>query len=157
MNEKWLIEILMATIGTIAFSSHFGVTRNHYPLCGLNGGFAYIVLSSCVYFGITRPVATFISAVGLTVMSRILAARSRAPTTIFLYTGIFVLVPGSGIYGIACSLFLETVPPNIMSASQTIKIAVAIAIGIGVAYMIPAKLLGWGRDNSGPPTGRKIR
>lgn len=55
-------------------------------------------------------------------------------------------MPAGGIFASA-ALGLETLPPNIMSASQTIKIAVAI--GIGVAYMIPAKLPGRGRDNSG--------
>lgn len=145
MQDKMLIEMLMAVIGTIAFSSHFGVRKNHYLLCGINGGIAQIVLSACVYWGITRPVATFISAIILTVMSRIFAGRSQAPTTIYLYTGIFVLVPGSGIYAIASNLFLETVPENLMSAATTLKIAVAIAIGIGMGYMIPAKILGWGR------------
>lgn len=139
----YLIEFPLAFAGTVSFSILFGVPKRHYLPCGLNGGLAWIIyrLVSSQTFGTWA--ATFLAAVVLSTMSRFLAVRFRAPTVIFLYGGIFTLVPGGGIYAIAYNLFLGSAPVNLMPASDTLMTAVAITLGIGISSMIPAKWLGW--------------
>ena len=147
MLKELMIEIPLAVIGTIGFTILFGVSPRHYLPCGLNGGFSWLVYRIAAAFALTAPVATFAAALALTTASRALAARLKAPAVIFLYGGVFTLVPGAGIYAIAYKIFLGSVPDGFMTASDTVKTAVAIALGIGVSYMIPPKVFGW-RKNS---------
>jgi len=145
MFKELVIETPLAIIGTIGFSILFGVSPRHYLPCGLNGGFSWVVYRISIALNLTAPIATFAAALALTTMSRALAVHFKAPTVIFLYGGVFTLVPGAGIYAIAYNLFLGSTLEGFMTAADTVKTAVAIALGIGVSYMIPSKVFGWGK------------
>lgn len=146
MIRELLIELPLAVIGTIGFSILFGAPPRHYLPCGLNGGLSWLVYRIAIAFSLSVPLATFAAAIALTTTSRALAVYFKAPTVIFLYGGIFTLVPGAGLYAIAYQLFVGTALEGFMTAAETVKTAVAIALGIGVAYMIPAKVFGWGKQ-----------
>lgn len=58
------------------------------------GGLCYLTFSSIPY---EKP-AYFISALILALLSEIMAKIAKTPSTLFLIMGIYVLVPGAGIY-----------------------------------------------------------
>ena len=93
-----ILELIAAFVGTVSFSIIFKVTKNHCVYCGLTGAFAWLVYKIVLSLCTSTIAATFLSCFALTVMARFLSVKRKAPTTIFLLTGIFVLVPGAGMY-----------------------------------------------------------
>lgn len=141
-----VIQILMAFGGTVAFSVLFSVSPRHYVKCGLVGAAGWSMYLLVQFLSNSDMFATFIAAAFLTVLSRILAVREKTPTIVFLVTGIFTLVPGSGIFYTAYYLFLGNQALTVNYGLDTLKTSIAIALGIGLSYSIPARFYGWKRD-----------
>lgn len=137
------IQLIMAYIGTVAFSILFSVPPKYHIQCGMTGavGWAVYLLISTRY---QMPiVGTFLASMVLTILARHLAVRCQAPTTVFLLCGIFALVPGGGIYYTTAHFFSGDGQAALNSGMDTIKTAVAIGLGIGAAYSVPARFFGW--------------
>lgn len=147
MNAIQLIlEVLVAAVGTVAFSVLFQVTPRHFGYCGLVGGVGWLVyrLVDCAWG--SSLLATFLATLVLTACSRWFSTLRRTPTIIFLVCGIFTLVPGAAIYNTAYYIFMDQAAQAAEAAATTLKIAVAIALGILAAYSLPARLFGWRRS-----------
>ena len=84
--------------------------------------------------------ASFVSALLLTAVSRIFAVWRRTPIIIFLVSGIFPLVPGAGIYYTAYYFIMGDNALALGKGVETIKIAVAIALGIVLMLSLPYSL-----------------
>ena len=146
--EHWivveiLLQLLAAYVGTVAFSILFSVPKKYHFDCGATGAIGwgvYLVISRTCD---TPVIATFFSSMVLTMLARYQAVKCKAPTTVFLLSGIFTLVPGAGIYYTAANFFTGDGPAAIGSGIDTIKLAVAIGLGIGEAYSFPARMFGW--------------
>lgn len=143
----YLIQMLMAFTGTIAFSVLFSVAPKHYLQCGLIGAGGWgVYLAANGAFG--DPVtASLISSFALTALARYLSVRTKTPATVFLLTGIFTLVPGAGIFYTAYYLFFNRPDAALSAGLGTLKTAIAIGLGIGIVYSIPGRVYGWKRDS----------
>lgn len=142
-----VVQILVAFTGTMAFSVLFSVSPRHYVQCGLVGAAGWAVYLLVLVLSASPMGATFASATALTILSRFLSVRLKTPTLVFLLTGIFTLVPGSGIFYTAYYLFAGDMQMTVSYGFGTFQTAVAIALGIGVGYSIPAKLYGWKQES----------
>lgn len=133
-----LFEIFAAILGTVAFSILFAVPRKFYPFCGIIGGCGWIVYSLCSQWG--SPVASFIAAMAVVLLSRIASVWKQCPVTLFLIPGIFPLVPGANVYWTA--FYFVTNEPKLasMNGYMAIKIAFAIVLGIVFVFEIPQKV-----------------
>lgn len=139
---EMVMQVLMAFIGTVAFSILFSVPSKYYFFCGLTGSAgwgAYLVVN---YYFHTPIVATFIASMILTAIARVLSVKCKAPTILFLLCGIFTLVPGAGIYYTAYYIFVDAGKEAMMKGLESIKLALAISLGIGVIYSLPARVFG---------------
>ena len=141
-----LVEVLVAAVGTIAFSVLFQVNPRHHFFCGLVGGIGWLVYRLVTEASGSAILATFVATLVLTACSRWFSTLRHTPTIVFLVCGIFTLVPGAAIYYSAYYLFLDEGAEMAYYAGMTLKLAVAIALGILVAYSLPAKLFGWRRS-----------
>lgn len=141
-----LIEVLVAAVGTIAFSVLFQVNPKHHFFCGLVGGIGWLIYRLVTLATGSPILATFVATLVLGACSRWFSTLRRTPTIVFLVCGIFTLVPGAAIYYCAYHLFLNEGAETAYYAGMTLKLAVAIALGILVAYSLPARLFGWHRD-----------
>lgn len=133
-----LMQVIGATIGTIAFSLLYGVPKKYYPCCGIVGGVGWLVyLMAKSIFG--TALGAFFSAIAIVLLSRLFAVRKHCPVTIFLIAGIFPLVPGAGI----CMTSYYIVVNDFQEAFQTgftaIKVAVSIVLGIVIVFGLPQK------------------
>lgn len=140
---KMAMQLLLAFTGTVAFSVLFSVPAKHFFYCGLTGSVGwgvYLIINGCYH---TPVMAMFAATLILTSLSRYLSVKRKAPTPVFLLCGIFTLVPGSGIYYTAYSIFMDAGKEALENGIGTMKLAVAIALGIGAAYSIPSKVFGW--------------
>lgn len=138
-----LLQLLAAYIGTVAFSILFSVPKEYHFDCGATGSIGwgvYLVISRTCQ---TPVIATFFASMVLTMLARFQAVKCQAPTTVFLLSGIFTLVPGAGIYYTAANFFTGDGQAALNSGIDTIKLAVAIGLGIGAAYSFPARMFGW--------------
>lgn len=141
--RSYFIQIFVAFTGTMAFSVLFSVAKRHYIQCGIVGAVGWAVYLFIQVQTGSAMGAIFASATVLTILSRFLSVRLKTPTLVFLLTGIFTLVPGSGIFYTAYYLFFKDSHMALSYGFSTLQSAIAIALGIGVGYSIPAKLYGW--------------
>ena len=83
-----IFQILMAFGGTVAFSVLFGASSRHYIKCGLVGAAGWSVYLLVRWLTESEMVAVLMASAFLTALSRILSVKEKAPTLIFLVTGI---------------------------------------------------------------------
>lgn len=133
-----LSEIFAAVLGTIAFSILFAVPRKFYPLCGVIGGCSWIIYTLCSQWSV--PLASFIAAMTVVLLSRIFSVWKHCPVTLFLIPGIFPLVPGANVYWTA--FYFVTNEPKLasMNGYMAVKIAFSIVLGIVFVFEIPQKV-----------------
>ena len=141
-----IFQILMAFGGTVAFSVLFGAAARHYVKCGLVGAAGWSIYLLMRHLTGSEMVAILAASAFVTALSRILSVREKAPTIIFLVTGIFTLVPGAAIFYTAYNLFQGNQALVVTYGLSAMKTSVAIALGIGFSYSIPARFYGWKRD-----------
>lgn len=141
-----ILQLAAAFIGTVAFSVLFSVPKQYFFFCGLTGSVGWGVYLAVNYWFHTPIVATFVASTALTVLSRFLAVRCKATTTMFLLCGIFTLVPGAWIYYTAYYAIAGQGQEALVKGIESIKIAMAIGMGIGVAYSIPPRAFGWKKE-----------
>lgn len=143
---EYVLQILAAFTGTVAFSVLFSVPGKYFFYCGLTGSVGWGVYMLVNYRFHTPIVAIFVASSVLTVLSRFLAVRCKATTTMFLLCGIFTLVPGAGIYYTAYYAITGQWQETLVKGLESFKMAMAIGLGIGVAYSIPPRAFGWKKE-----------
>lgn len=143
---EYVLQLVMAFTGTVAFSVLFSVPKKYYAYCGLTGSVGWGVYLAVNYYFSTPIIATFVASAVLTILSRFLSVRLKATTTMFLLCGIFTLVPGAGIYYTAYFGIIGESQEALVKGVESIKMAMAIGLGIGAAYSIPPWAFGWKRE-----------
>ena len=95
----YLVHIVFAGVGTLAFSILFHARKSEYMLCAVSGMISWFLYLICMEQLHTGPaIASLISAFMLTLFARVFAACRKEPVTTYLVTGIFTIVPGTWIY-----------------------------------------------------------
>ncbi len=130
-------QIVVSMAATIAFAVLFHVPGSEYLLCGINGAIGWMVYLLCASMGTGVVIASIWAALVLTLIARILSAIRKMPSTVFLITGIFTLVPGSGIYYASYYLIMNDLEQCAAKGMETFKIAGAIVLGIIFGLMLP--------------------
>lgn len=131
-----ILQIILSFIGTVAFAVLFQAPYNKFVYCGISGAVAWVVYLLAHQY-LSHGMSIFISALMLTILTRCFSFRLKAPVTIFLVTGIFPLVPGTGIYFTAYYLFMADSNMAFMKGWETLSTAGAIALGILFGSAIP--------------------
>ena len=133
-------QVLAAAIGVIAFAILFRAPRKYYLDCGIAGGIGWLIYLLVMGQGFSSMVASLVSTLFLTILSRILSVIRLAPVTRFLITSIFSLVAGAGIYYTAYYLMIDNLAMAAMKGVETLKVAGAISLGILLGMGIPQGL-----------------
>lgn len=133
-----ILEVIMAGVGTMAFSLLYSVPNRFYPYCGVIGGAGWLVYRMSLR-EVTAPTAAFAAAIVVVLLSRLFAVRKRCPVTVFLISGIFPLVPGAGIYWTAYYIVMNELAKASQTGFQAFKIAVGIVLGIAFVFELPKK------------------
>ena len=138
-----ILQVILAFVGTVAFSVLFGAPPRHFLYCGLTGAFGWWVYLVGMQLNGSHIVSTFAATFLFTSLSRWFSTIRRTPTIVFLICGIFALVPGAAIYSTAYYLFAGQDFLVLQSGGLALKLAVSIALGISFAYALPSRLFGW--------------
>ena len=134
---EFLIEVLFAGIGTVAFSVLFFVPRKFYSFCGICGAAGWIIYSLGAGMGASAEEATFYATLAVIFLSRLFAVMERCPATLFLIPGIFPLVPGAGVYWTSYYIVTEDLALASDTGFTALKVAAAIVLGIIFVFEIP--------------------
>lgn len=137
MMARALWQLLVAGVGTLAFAILFYVPPRHYVWCALTGAVGWLVYWLLMLAQPSTVVASLIAVVPLTLLSRIFSVWRKAPSTVFLFCGIFPLVPGAGIYYTAYYFIQGNMALFASKGMETFKIAVALALGIAITLSVP--------------------
>ena len=95
-------QVLSAFLGVFSFAILFHAPRRSYLACAVCGAVAWGCYLLAAPMGLF--LATTLAAIVLTLLSRMLSIAMKMPSTVFIVTGIFPLVPGAGIYHTAYAL-----------------------------------------------------
>ena len=134
--------VFSAFLGVFSFAILFHAPRRSYLACAVCGAVAwasYLLAKSLGLF-----LATTLAAIALTLLSRMLSVALKMPSTVFIVTGIFPLVPGAGIYHTAYALVLRDMEAFTLRGMQTLALAGAIALGILIGMGFPKLLVEFG-------------
>ncbi len=135
-----MIQILMAAIGTMAFSLMFGVPKKYYLQCAFIGGIGwgiYLLLFECL--NCNKTVATFFATIFITLLARFFAVKRQCPVTVFLIAGILPLVPGTSIYWTVYYLVSNRILEALKEGMAAIKLVVVIILAIALIFELPNK------------------
>lgn len=135
-----ILEFIIAMIATISFSILFNAPRKELPFCGLTGALGWLVYQVLVINGLSSPIASMFATAILTIFTRLLAVWRHMPGTVYLFAGMFPLVPGAGLYYTAYYLFIGEKSLSSQYASDTLLVAGSIVLGIIFGFAIPQKL-----------------
>ena len=130
-------QFFLAAAGTLSFAILFACPRRLLPYCALVGGVGWLVYELAVLLGADSTTASLLAVIPLTLLTRVLAILLKAPVTVFLLTGIFPLVPGSGIYWTAFYVVTNDLERAGARGFLTLKDAVAIVLGILFVFEFP--------------------
>lgn len=136
---SFIINLLCAFGGTLAFTILFNIDRTFYLYCGLTG-----MAGWAVYLAVephtSATVATLVGSLVVVFLSRIFSMWKKCPITVFMIAGIFPLIPGSSIYYMAYYFVIGDYIQAALKGIEAIKISFAIVAGIHVIDSIPPKI-----------------
>ena len=87
--------------------------------------------------GATPTVSIFFGTLCVGIVARFLAVFLKSPSTEFVITGIFPLVPGAGVYWTSYYLVTGQLADALSSGFTAVKAAIAITLGLAIAFEIP--------------------
>ena len=133
-------ELISAFVGTMAFSLLFSVPKKYYLHCGGIGAAGWLMHKIMLdTMGGSIAVSVFFATVLIVLLSRFAAVFEKCPTTVFMITGIFPLVPGAQIYWATYYLVTNNLYKALDSGFLALKIMISIVLGIVVVFEIPYK------------------
>lgn len=129
MNRTF-IEILASTGSTFAFGILFNLKGKKLIAASIGGVIGWVIFIFFKANGTSEPGAFFLSSIGITIYSEIMARVLKTPVTSTLIASLIPLVPGSGIY-FTMSYFVENkIPEATQRGIDTLLVTIAITLGI---------------------------
>lgn len=126
----FVIQLLMAFLGTMGFAMVFHVQKDKLFLVSLGGLISwavYLLMGACAQQDVPRY---FIASAVVTIYAEILARVVKCPATTFLVTGEVPLIPGGSLYKTMSFFMAQDYEAFSDQAFLTLLYAGAIAVGM---------------------------
>ena len=128
---SFFIKLIMAFITSAGFAMMFNTNKRHLVYIGICGLGNYAIYYTVLFFLPSSWFwAGFLSAVFTAIFAEVIARVVKAPTIIFLLTGIVPTVPGGSLYYSVRNLLLNNVANSIEKLTVTLMVGIGIAGGI---------------------------
>lgn len=131
-----ILQTFAAFIATIFFSIIFNVNRRELLYCGFVGASGWFLYLLSIDSGYNTILASFLSALIVSILSHILAILRKNPVTVYQIAGIIPIVPGGLLY----SAVYQLIGKNILGANEAFIEAMQIAGSIAIAMLFVASL-----------------
>lgn len=122
--------IVGALLTALGYCIMMEVPPKYVILSALVGGAGRIVYLILVAFGMSSVLATLIATAVITLLAHLISKRVKAPTILFLISGIMSLVPGTFLYTSIRKFVAGDYVTGSNMLVETLMIAGAIALGI---------------------------
>ncbi len=132
MIMLWQSAVAAASAWALAILFH--APPKQYLYSALAGAFSWLCYLLVLTLSGNEVASTFIATLTLTFLCRFLSVYRKAPVIIFLFPGIFPLVPGSSVYYTALSLMENRTTEALSFGMQTLAYTLAISLGILFAF-----------------------
>ena len=134
-------QALAAFVGTLGFAVLFGVPRRNYAgtaVIATLGWVTYLLFERCTILGVIG--STFLATVVVVILARIFAVWFRTPSTVYLITGVFPMIPGGGIFWTTFFLVSSRFGMAAHSGFNAMGVTAAIVLGIVIISSLPPTL-----------------
>ena len=128
---------ITAGMGTVSFALLYQVHHKYFWDIGIIGSVSWFIYLMVEDISGMDSMAVLFSGIFAAVFSRSLAAKRKCPTTIFLSTSIFPLIPGIGVYKAIYYLITGNGALSLKYGRSCFLTAFTIAIAIGIVQQIP--------------------
>ncbi|MDU6878352.1 MAG: threonine/serine exporter family protein [Clostridium botulinum] len=127
---KNIIQILMAGVGTLGFALFFSVNKKHIAAATFGGLLSWTIY--LIIYHITGSIflGNMIASMVVCLWSELMARKLKAPTNIFMISGIIPLLPGGTLYYTMEAMLQKNKKVFIHKGLETIMITVGIVAGI---------------------------
>ena len=123
------LNVMCAIVSSIAFSIFFIVPKKAIVYCTITGTISWIVYYFCSkHFG--NAVSNLIASIVVGLFAEYFSVKLRLPSTVFLYIGIVMLVPGYIMYHTMEYFAKSEYLLALNSGISTVIHACSIAIGV---------------------------
>lgn len=131
-----MIELLTASIGTLAFGILFNVQKKHLFHITLGGFLAYAFFLIFSYFIDGTFIPTLYASFMIALYAEILARTLHAPSTPFFAVSIIPLIPGRSLYYAMSFYLMNNHDLGKYYANQTFSYALGIACGMSIMWAL---------------------
>ena len=134
-----LLNVMCAIVSSIAFSIFFIVPKKAIVYCTITGTISWIVYYFCSkHFG--NAVSNLIASIVVGLFAEYFSVKLRLPSTVFLYIGIVMLVPGYRMYHTMEYFAKSEYLLALNSGISTVIHACSIAIGVLISAVFPKSI-----------------
>ncbi|MBO5294184.1 MAG: threonine/serine exporter family protein [Clostridia bacterium] len=131
-----VIQILASFVGAVGFAILFGQHGRQIPLAGVGSALVWFFCLAVQWCGGELHLGVFVAALLGSFYSELLAELLKVPKTVFLFSVLISLIPGSDLY-LAMRYAIEgNVELFLTHGIRTLTIAFAIALGIIVMVVL---------------------
>lgn len=131
-----VIQVLMATVGTLGFSILFNLRGKKLLLATLGGTFSWTICLLLEGIIPSEPVRFFCSAMFVAAYAEVLARVLKTPATTFLIPGIIPHIPGGSLYHTMRFALNRQWAECFSRAFYTLKLAMSLALGMIVVLSV---------------------
>ena len=135
---EFLTRLITSALGSCAFALIFKTDKRHLPMVSISGFVTYLVYHTVSFFGGGFFVASFASTLFAAVFGEVCARVFRAPTILYLVTGLIPIVPGGEAYYAMRYLLERNTAMASAKLLSTGSVALGIASGIVLVSIIVA-------------------
>ncbi|MEG0934968.1 MAG: threonine/serine exporter family protein [Clostridia bacterium] len=142
MNERDLIGLVMAALGSLGFAMLFNVRGKKLAISALGGllswGAYLLAYAHLAHMALCYALAAMLAGLFSLVMARVL----RAPSTEFLVPALVPLIPGGALYYAMFAAVTGDWDAFLLRGAEALTIAAAISVGQAVAPSLDLLLRG---------------
>ncbi|QTL97507.1 threonine/serine exporter [Iocasia frigidifontis] len=142
-----IIQFISAFMATLFFAIILNIFREELFYCSLIGGLGWIVFLFIKDYSGSIILASFISALMISSLARLLSYLRNLPETNYLIPGIVAIVPGAGMYQTMSAMIYGDLKSMVYYGLQTIQVAGVIAIAVVIISAIKSKRKTAGSSN----------
>lgn len=133
---EFLTKAISAFIASLGFVIILKENKRHILISGICAMCTYIIYYTVMYFMDSVFAAALISSAFTALFSEILARIQKAPTLVFIITGVIPTVPGGDLYRTMRCLILSDFNGALENLLITLEIGLGIAGGIAAMSML---------------------
>ena len=137
-----LIQLIASFAGAVGFSLIFGLHGKQIVLAGVGSTCTWGCYLLACFLGCDEHISVFLAAVFGSFFSEILAKLLKVPKTVFLFSVLISLIPGSNLYLALRYAIAKDVALATANGIETLTVALGISLGI-IVMLVWTQIQAW--------------